>query len=182
MKNKKSLLTVITILIVIILLVVSFFVIRHFNNLKTETYDDIDLSIINDGYSNTLPTFNIQSTTENKIEMDDIEATNIEIINNYGDLQVATTLKNNSNTIINGFFIELSLLDESGYTVTNISINSNESIEPNQELTIFNNVAGLEPNLNISNAKILSIEKNAIQENIENSFNEIEQSIQNSVN
>lgn len=182
MKNKKILLTLISILIVIILAIVVFFVVRYFNSSKGESYDEIDLNTINNGYGDTLPTVNIQSTTENPIEMDDVEASNIKIINNYGELQVSTTLKNNSNETLSGFFIELSLLDENGNTVTNISLNSDESIEPNQELTISNNVAGLEPELNISSAKILSIEKNTIQENIENAFDEMEQSIQHPTN
>ena len=39
--------------------------------------------------------------------MDDIEATNIEVIYNQGELQVSTTLKNNSSETLNGFFIEI---------------------------------------------------------------------------
>lgn len=106
--------------------------------------------------------------------MDDIEATNIEVIYNQGELQVSTTLKNNSSETLNGFFIEIGLLDENANTVSTIAQNSEETIEPNQEITIINNVVGFDEQTNIVNAKIVSIEKNTIQDTIDNSFEIIE--------
>ena len=179
MKKKKSLLILISILIIIILAIIIFFVIKHFNNVVEPSNTVENENTINNGYSDTLPTTNIQSSEDNPIEMNDIEATNIEIINNYGELQVLTTLKNNSNETINGFFIELALLDENDNTITSIAQNTEETIEPNNELTITNNVTGIDNNVSITNAKIISIEKNTIQDSIENSFNEVEGSIQN---
>ena len=160
----------------IILAVIIFFVVKYINDSKNSTQPIQDNQISSSDTINS-KVINIQSTTENPIQMDDIEATNIEIIYNQGELQVSTTLKNNSSETLNGFFIEIGLLDENANTVSTIAQNSEETIEPNQEITIINNVTGFDEQTNIVNAKIISIEKNTIQDTIDNSFEKTEKSI-----
>ena len=174
MKNKKILISVIIMIIIIVLVAIGvgiFFITRNQES-ESESGSD-NVSIVEQ--ENGIKTVNIKSTDANPIEMDGIESTNIDIIDNFGELEVTVTLKNNTSETLNGFFIEMDLLDANGNTVSTIAQNSQEKIEPNQELTIMNNVTGLEGEINITNAKIVSIEKNTIQENIENSFNEMEE-------
>ena len=174
--NKKTKIALISIILIIILAVIIFFVIKYSDESKTPTEPTQD-NTTNSSNTFTSKVVNIQSTMENPIQMNDIEATNIEVTYNSGELQVSTTLKNNSTETLNGFFIEIALLDENGNTATTIAQNSEETIEPSQEFTIINNVVGFNDQSNIVNAKIVSLEKNTIQNTIENSFEEIEQSI-----
>ena len=109
---------------------------------------------------------------------DDIEATKIILINNFGELELETTLKNNSNEEINGFFIQIDFLDENGNTLTSISNNSQDVIDAKGELIMRNTISGLESDINIKSAKISYFEKNTVQENIENSMTEIEDSVE----
>ncbi len=174
--NKKTKIALISIILIIILAVIVFFVVKYINDSKNST-EPIQDNTTNSSNTATSKVVNIQSTTENPIQMDNIEATNIEVVYNSGELQVSTTLKNNSTETLNGFFIEIALLDENSDTVSTIAQNSEETIEPNQELTITNNVAGFDDQINIVNAKVISIEKNTIQKTIEDSFEKIEQSV-----
>lgn len=178
--NKKIKTVLFFLVLLIILAVIIFFVVKYINDSKNSTQPIQDNQISSSDTINS-KVINIQSTTENPIQMDDIEATNIEVIYNQGELQVSTTLKNNSSETLNGFFIEIGLLDENANTVSTIAQNSEETIEPNQEITIINNVTGFDEQTNIVNAKIISIEKNTIQnkiqDTIDNSFEETEKSI-----
>lgn len=178
--NKKIKTVLFFLVLLIILAVIIFFVVKYINDSKNSTQPIQDNQISSSDTINS-KVINIQSTTENPIQMDDIEATNIEVMYNQGELQVSTTLKNNSSETLNGFFIEIGLLDENANTVSTIAQNSEETIEPNQEITIINNVTGFDEQTNIVNAKIISIEKNTIQntiqDTIDNSFEETEKSI-----
>ncbi len=174
--NKKIKTVLFFLVLLIILAVIIFFVVKYINDSKNSTQPIQDNQISSSDTINS-KVINIQSTTENPIQMDDIEATNIEVIYNQGELQVSTTLKNNSSETLNGFFIEIGLLDENANTVSTIAQNSEETIEPNQEITIINNVTGFDEQTNIVNAKIISIEKNTIQDTIDNSFEKTEKSI-----
>lgn len=174
--NKKIKTVLFFLVLLIILAVIIFFVVKYINDSKNSTQPIQDNQISSSDTINS-KVINIQSTTENPIQMDDIEATNIEVIYNQGELQVSTTLKNNSSETLNRFFIEIGLLDENANTVSTIAQNSEETIEPNKEITIINNVTGFDEQTNIVNAKIISIEKNTIQDTIDNSFEEMEKSI-----
>ncbi len=178
--NKKTKIVLISIILIVILAVIIFFVVKYVNDSKNST-QPIQDNTTNSSDIVTSKVVNIQSTAENPIQMNDIEATNIEVVYNFGELQISTTLKNNSTETLNGFFIEIALLDENSDTVSTIAQNSEETIEPNQEITIINNVAGFDNQINIVNAKVVSIEKNTTQSNIEDSLEEMEQSIQSNV-
>lgn len=178
--NKKTKIVLISIILIVILAVIIFFVVKYVNDSKNST-QPIQDNTTNSSDIVTSKVVNIQSTAENPIQMNDIEATNIEVVYNFGELQISTTLKNNSAETLNGFFIEIALLDENSDTVSTIAQNSEETIEPNQEITIINNVAGFDNQINIVNAKVVSIEKNTTQSNIEDSLEEMEQSIQSNV-
>lgn len=174
MKIKKSLL-ILFFVISILFIIISFLVIKHLNfNTASPSQNTISDKESNIGYDvSSLPKTTIDSTIENPIQKDNIEATHIEIINNGGELQVFTTLKNNSNEPINGLFIEIDLLDETGNTLSKISQNTEIFIDANKEITLENNIVGIEGETNITNAKIVFLEKNTIQNSIENSITQI---------
>ena len=86
--------------------------------------------------------------------------------------------KNIENEEINGFFIQIDFLDENGNTLTSISNNSQDVIDAKGELIMRNTISGLESDINIKSAKISYFEKNTVQENIENSMTEIEDSVE----
>ena len=139
MKNKKVLITIISIFIVIICLIV-FFVIK--NNIKATDSSN------NENY------LSIQSTKEHKITKNGIEAENIELIKEPGRIKVVTTIKNYTDSTINNFFLEVKLLDANGNEVTSIAKNSNEKIPANQTIQITNYVSGVSNMQNITSAKI----------------------------
>ena len=172
MKNKKYLFLTI-LLVIIVLLVIGIFVAINSNKKDSEennsTSDNSVFSISN---------MTLKSTSKNPITKNEIEATNIEIKNNFGELQVITTLKNNSSEEINGFFIQIDFLDHNKNIITSISDNSTSKISPNGELTIENTISGLETGSNIVSAQISYFEKSNIQDNIEGTITELEESVE----
>ena len=114
--------------------------------------------------------YTIESTSENKIEKDGIEAQSIYIKSYTNELEIKTTLKNNSSEKVEGYMIEIELLDDEGNTMTTISDNSQEVLEAGETKEMLNYVVGLENQDQIRNAKIISLEKNNIEETMEKSF------------
>lgn len=172
MKNKKIYLLIIISVILLVFIGIIFYINKtndniNYNELNSSS-DELNQKMEEDNY---IQTFNIKSTPDNPIKIDDIEATNIEITDDSGKLQIVTTLKNNSNEDCEGFFISIALLDENGNTLTTISKNSSEIIPANGELTLTNSVVGIEKKANFLNAKIETFEKSAIKNNLENVFN-----------
>ncbi len=170
MKHRKIYL-IIALLIALLVLVVIFFCISKPNSNK------ITQNVQKDSSNDLLHTTTLKSTPDNPIEKYGIESTNIEIVNNLCELQIVTTLKNNSNELLDGFFIEIVLLDESGNTITTISENSEQKIEAHGEYSLTNYVAGLTIESNVSNAKIVSLRKNTLKNTMDDAFNSIEEEI-----
>lgn len=139
MKNKKILISILSLFIVIVCLI-AFLVIK--NNTKLEE------SNTNQNY------LSIQSTKEHKITKDGIEAENIELIKEPGRIKVVTTIKNNTENVINNFFLEVKLLDDNGKQITSIAKTSTEKIPANQTIQIINYVTGVSNMQSITNAKI----------------------------
>lgn len=184
MKNKKKKIYIFSgILALLVIIVVTIFAVINNKDDKKNNNEDIDMELSNESVDN-IPSNNyegdpqvitIKSTKENPIEKDKVEVTNIEIIDNFGDLQVTTTLRNNSNEILNGFFIEIDLLDKDGKVVTSISQDSEQKVEANTEFTFSTGVAQLPNAVDIVNAKVKSIEKASTKNLIDDSLNKIEE-------
>lgn len=174
MKNKKIYLFI-GIFIILLAIIIFAFIINN-NNIDNNTTSNTS-NETNEEEQVLLPTFTIKSTKDNPIEMDDIEATSLELTNNFGDIKIITTLKNNSKEDVKGFFIEIELQDENGKRITTIAENSEETIKAKGEITLTNYISEEANGDKIKNAKILTIEKNSIKDSIENSFDEMEESI-----
>lgn len=163
MKNKKYIIgLIVLILILLVLLGIFVFAKKAKNNATKNTIESSEEGL--------QETFTIQSTKNHPIQKDDIEATKIEVVRNSDEYRIHTTLKNNSQEPIQGFFITLSILDEKGNTVTSISENSLESIPVNSEIVLTNYVTGIDKNVKCSSAKIDTLEKNNIKDSLENAF------------
>lgn len=183
MENKKKIYIFSGILVLLVIIAVTIFVVINNKDSNKNNDEDIDMELSNESvdniqsnnYEGTPQVITIKSTKENPIEKDNVEVTNIEITDNFGDLQVTTTLKNNSNEFLNGFFIEIDLLDKDGKVVTSISQDSEQKVEANTEFTFTTGVVQLPNAIDIVNARIKTIEKSSTKNLIDESLNEIEE-------
>ncbi len=181
-KKKKYIFSGILVLLVIIIIII-FVVINNKDKNNNNNDECIDMELSNESvdniqsnnYEGTSQVITIESTRESPIEKDNIEVTNIEIIDNFGDLQVTTTLKNNSNECLNGFFIEIDLLDKDGKVVTNICQDSEQRVESNTEVTFNTTIVQLDNAVDIVNARVKNVERSSIKNFIDESLKEIEE-------
>ena len=180
-KKNKKIYIISGILILLILIAVIIFVIisikkkSNDENLNMESSDEIVENKYSNNYDGIPQTIIIKSTKENPIEKDNVEVTNIEVIESLGELQVTTTLKNNTNETLNGFFIEIYFLDKDGNEITSISEDSEKKVEPNEEFSFYNTVAEIPNGKDIINARIGSLEKSSTRNYIENAFDEMDE-------
>lgn len=143
--NKKIVLIVSSILIFIVVCLIIFFILTKHKSSDTNENSNIII---------------IKSTRDRKIEKDSLEATEMKIIKNETEITIVATLKNNSDSPINGFFIEFHLLDNSEKVITSFSNNCNQTIEPYSSIECTSYVTGEEFNLkDITHAKIVLLEK-----------------------
>lgn len=112
----------------------------------------------------------IKSTRKNKIEKDGIVAEEIKLQILGDQLEVKTTINNNSREKLDGYLIEIVLLDENKNTVTTISDNSNDVLEAGETKEITNYVMGLENPKAIKGARISTLEKKSTQKTLEDAF------------
>ena len=105
-------------------------------------------------------TFVIKSTKDSPIVKDGLEATKIKVRKVFNDYEITATIKNNTKEKVNGFYIEIFLLDSKGDTVTYISENSDSIIEPNKNYILNSSITGLDKEIEISGARIGTLEKN----------------------
>lgn len=187
-KNKKiyifsGILILLLIIVIIILSIINNKEGKENNN--ENNHEDIDMELSDEIVEN-IPSnkiegvskvINIKSTKENPIEKDNIEVTNVEIIDNFGDLQATSTLKNNSSEELNGFFIEIDFLDKDGNVVTSIAENSEQKVKPNEEFTFYNSVVEARNTGDIVTARISFIEKSSTKNSIENVFDEMDEEV-----
>lgn len=146
MKNKK-LMIVICIAIILMLIIGIVLFIKKKNSGNTEIYQK-------------KPDTVIKSTRKNPIKLEGFEVTNIDIFKTTDtSLEVKATVVNKSDTLVNGFFIEIGLYDEKGKMVTEIAENHAEEIKPGETYVLESIVVGLKNAPEITSAKILSLEK-----------------------
>lgn len=179
MKNKKILLSIIIIIVILLLFI---FLLINNSNHNDEVVDNFveDEVIPLQGDENLDEIVTIQSTPKNPISMDNIEVSEIKITGVEDQLKVVSTIKNNTSETLNGFFIQIDLLDANGNVITTLSENSNENIEANGGTTaITNYVSGISNGTDIVNAKISSLDKNNIKDTLDNAFDSIEQEAEN---
>ena len=169
MKNKKIVISVGVLLIVIIIIIIAIAIFNNKNNSENNTTNQTSEST-----PSSTPTFTIESTKDNPIEMNGIEASSLQIKNNNGDVEIITTLRNNTQENINGFFIEINLLDKDNNIITTISENSKKTIKAYSNHTMTNYISALDNAEDITNAQIVTLEKNSIQNMLENRFKDIE--------
>ena len=164
MKRKKICIVIITIIlfvlgITLLSLGISF-LLNHNNNDNDNDDDDVSATYVKvqeDDYEKTI----IKSSAANPIKKDGLEATNIEIQNYGSNLVINTTIKNHTKEKIDGFYIEIELLDKDGNAVTMIAENSKAVIEAGGEY-LLENGAGTENGQNIVNARIRTLRKEHI--------------------
>ncbi len=157
MKNKK-LSIIICIIVILVLTICVVLFIKKKNSGKTETYQK-------------KPDTVIKGTEEKPIKLEGFEVTNIDIFKTTDtSLEVKATVVNKSDTLVNGFFIEIGLYDEKGKMVTEIAENHTEEIKPGESYILESSVVGLKNSKEITSAKLLSLEKETaagIEENFD---------------
>lgn len=156
MKNKK-LSIIICIIVILVLTICVVLFIKKKNSGKTETYQK-------------KPDTVIKGTEEKPIKLEGFEVTNIDIFKTTDtSLEVKATVVNKSDTLVNGFFIEIGLYDEKGKMVTEIAKNCTEKMNPGESYTLNSSIVGLKKAKEITSAKLISLEKETTS-NMEEAF------------
>ena len=179
--NKKKIITVVAIVLEVALIVtIILFMKKGQNSVITESQKlEENQEVATGEYNGEPETFNIKSTEENPIEKDGIEAESIDFNVIGNDLEVTTTLKNNTKDDLNGYLIEIEFLNDKGETVTTIVDNSPDVIKPKETKTITNYIMELQNPKQITSAKIISLEKSSIGESLEETFDEMTPDLDN---
>jgi len=148
MKNKKIIVIISLILIVIVGFSI-FFIIKKNNVTNTQTNND------EQSYTHI-----ITSTEDNKIEKDELEVKELKIQKSGSEISVFSTIINNSNSTINGFFMEIAIVNKNGEVLTSVVANYKEKIKPHESVDYTNFVTGEEININDAvDARIELLEK-----------------------
>lgn len=116
----------------------------------------------------------IESTKKNPIEKDGVVAEKLELTRLADQLEVKTTIKNDSKEKLNGYSIDIELIDDDGNTITTIAHNSNKVIEPGQGDELLNYVMGIKSLKKITGARIAQLTKSNIADYFEKQFEEME--------
>ena len=169
MNKKKVALAIVVILIAVVLVVfIATKVMKKDGNSSENTAKDIGEATVVDNYN-----IEIKSSKKNKIEKDGIVAEKIKLQILGDQLQVLTTLKNESGEKLNGYLIEIDLVDESGKSLTTIAKNSNDVVEAGATIELENYVMGLDNPQDIEGAKIKTLEKMSAQQSLEQTFEDM---------
>ena len=169
MNKKKVALAIVVILIAVVLVVfIATKVMKKDGNSSENTAKDIGEATVVDNYN-----IEIKSSKKNKIEKDGIVAEKIKLQILGDQLQVLTTLKNESGEKLNGYLIEMDLVDESGKSLTTIAKNSNDVVEAGATIELENYVMGLDNPQDIEGAKIKTLEKMSAQQSLEQTFEDM---------
>ncbi len=134
---------------------------------NTETPEDEEETVLEEAKE-------IESTKKNPIEKDGVVAEKLELTRLADQLEVKTTIKNNSNEKLNGYSIDIELIDDDGNTITTIAHNSNKEINPGQGDELLNYVMGIKSLKNITGARIAQLTKSNISDYFEKQFDEME--------
>lgn len=120
------------------------------------------------------PNIHLKSTKTKPIEKDGIEATDIKMTFYADEIQVRTTLKNNTKEKIDSIMIQIEFYNDKDELVTTISSDTEGALEPKQTTELLNYIIGIENPEQIKSAKISSLEKNNIQGFMDETFEEME--------
>lgn len=116
------------------------------------------------------PDIVIKGTEENPIKLEGFEVTNIDIFKTSDtSLKVKATVVNNTDVVVNGFFIEIGLYDKEEKYITEIVKKYKEEIKPGESYIMESSVVGLKNASEITTAKILDLDKDikaSIQDNL----------------
>ena len=169
MNKKKVALAIVVILIAVVLVVfIATKVMKKDGNSSENTAKDIGEATVVDNYN-----IEIKSSKKNKIEKDGIVAEEIKLQILGDQLQVLTKLKNESGEKLDGYLIEMELVDESGKSLTTIAKNSDEVVESGATVELENYVMGLDNPQDIRGAKIKTFEKMSAQQSLEQTFEDM---------
>lgn len=168
MKNKKLLFSLIIIFIIIFICFIIFFKIKSSNN---NDFNNSTNNELENESTDFIQKYKIESSKDNPIEKDGLEATNIELTYSNGDVDVITTLQNNSENDIQGFFITINLVDSNNKAITSFSDNSEETIKAHDTLTITNSITELNNFKDIKYASISYLLKNNFKDSVNQTFN-----------
>lgn len=166
-KNLKII--VLLIILIIFIITVSIILIKRKNKSSNDTNIADGNTVIVEENKIT-----IKSTKKNKIEKDGIEAEQIGIEILGEQLKIETIVKNNTSETIKGFQIVIDLLDEDGNTLTTISSNETDNLEPKKSVKIDNYADLLENQDKIRSAKIVSIDKGSMNDSIDNMIDKMD--------
>lgn len=116
------------------------------------------------------PDIVIKGTEEKPIKLEGFEVTNIDIFKTSDtSLKVKATVVNNTDVVVNGFFIEIGLYDKEEKYITEIVKKYKEEIKPGESYIMESSVVGLKNASEITTAKILDLDKDikaSIQDNL----------------
>lgn len=171
MKNKKLLFSLIIIFIIFFICFIIFYKIKISNN---NDFNNSTNNELENESTNLIQTYTIKSSKDNPIEKDGLEATNIELTYSGGNVDVITTLQNNSENDIQGFFITVDLIDSNNKVITSFSDNSEETIKSHDTLTITNYITELNNFKDIKYASIRYLLKNNFKDSINQNFKDME--------
>lgn len=177
--KKKQIILIST--IILIVLVISGIIIMSISNKEAKENISQDKEITGDDVQKNTEEKNIQlqsgvsikSTESNPIEKNGVEAESIDIEVEGSQLKVTTTIKNNTEEALNGFFIQINLLDNNDNLITTISKSSEEIVEVGATYKAENYVMDLEAKGQISKAQIVEVEKSTIGEALDKTFNDM---------
>ena len=179
MKFKKKIILIVFLIILIVL--ISFFTMNIIlNNKKENGYEEILQKGPKQGgleRESIEPieeeTITIQSTEENKIERDEVEVKNINIKIIGNIVNVSVTLQNNSNETLNGYYIEIELLDSEGNVKAVLTDNSKTTINAGETTVIENSIMDIDNSKEITNARIKELSKNNVMKTFEKTMDEM---------
>ena len=168
MNKKKVALAIVLIIAIVLVVFIATKAIKKDSNSSNNNAKGIgEATVVDDN------NINIKSSKKNKIEKDGIVAEEIKLQILGDQLQVLTTLKNESGEKLDGYLIEMDLVDESGKTLTTIAKNSDEVVEAGATIELENYVMGLENPQDVRGAKITTLEKKSAQKSLEQTFEEM---------
>lgn len=150
-KNKKITLMIISLVIVVILVCgLIVFILKH---KKRDSITEENTRI------STEEKYKIKEIKSNEISKDTIEVLNINAITSKESAKYEVLLKNTGKEDINGFYIEVALLDKNNDIVTTINYNSDDVIPAKGKYTINAITSDGSRNTKIESAKIIEFSK-----------------------
>lgn len=162
-KEKKIMIVTLVIAVLIIIGVTIIFIIMQGNN-KEKT----DLSENQQGMDQSVADY--EYSIQNAAEKDGIKATKIDFHVIGNQIEVVTSLKNDSGEKLNGYYIEINLLDKKNNIITTIADNSTDVIEAGASKDLYNYVVDAKDSDKIAKAEIVTLEKSSISDSINEKF------------